>query len=286
MTDTTMRHPRVLTALTIVRDRSEFSHRSAIRSVALFHVVQDRERGARFSLDHHVFDRETSRADIIAGIAERIPQDATVIARAPRILRHALRYMAATGTVPPPADLQLLQKLRDDLEILPLECRSAALDETGAAFALRRAGPGSSTLAKARRAPEGSYWSGLSLWIAPAEPRKEGRWIEGPYGNAVNEDDAELYLLSLRYRHREVLKVLGPFRSQWQQIQWELLRPLWRNALEQLDQVGGDTTKLVGQHLGLPQGLQHAVIANIKNMSHLRIFRRDKLCMGKRLSLS
>jgi len=25
----------------------------------------------------------------------------------------------------------------------------------------------------------------------------------------------------------------------------------------------------VGQHLGLPQGLQHAVIANIKNMSHL-----------------
>ena len=105
---------------------------------------------------------------------------------------------------------------------------------------------------EARRAPEGSYWSGLSLWIAPAEPRKEGRWIEGPYGNAENEDDAELYLLSLRYRHREVLKVLGPFRSQWQQIQWELLRPLWRNALEQLDQVGGDTTKLVGQHLGLP----------------------------------
>jgi hypothetical protein len=165
MTDTTMRHPRVLTALTIVRDRSEFSHRSAIRSVALFHVVQDRERGARFSLDHHVFDRETSRADIIAGIAERIPQDATVIARAPRILRHALRYMAATGTVPPPADLQLLQKLRDDLEILPLECRSAALDETGAAFALRRAGPGSSTLAKARRAPEEAQCLWLSyLW--------------------------------------------------------------------------------------------------------------------------
>ena len=85
MTDTAMRHPRALTALTIVRDRSEFSHRSAIRGVAMLHVVRDRERGARFSLDHNAFDRETSRAEIIEGIAERIPQDATLIARAPRI---------------------------------------------------------------------------------------------------------------------------------------------------------------------------------------------------------
>jgi len=165
MIETNMRHPRVLTALTIVRDRSEFSHHSAIRSVALFHVVQDRERGARFSLHHHAFDRDTPRADIIAGIAERIPQDATVIARALRILKHALRHTAATGSPAPPADLQLLQKLREDLEILPLECRSAALDETGAAFALQRAGPGSSTLSKARRAPEEAQCLWLSyLW--------------------------------------------------------------------------------------------------------------------------
>lgn len=157
MTDNAMRHPRALTALTIVRDRSEFSHRSAIRSVAMLHVVRDRERGARFSLDHNAFDRETSRAEIIEGIAERIAQDATLIARAPRILRHH----AATGSSLPPADLQLLQKLRGDCEILPLECRSAALDETSAAFMLRRAGPGSSILATARRAPEETQ----TLWL-------------------------------------------------------------------------------------------------------------------------
>lgn len=161
MTDNAMRHPRALTALTIVRDRSEFSHRSAIRGVAMLHVVRDRECGARFSLDHNAFDREKSRAEIIEGIAERIPQDATLIARAPLILQHALRHHAATRSPLPPADLQLLQKLRGDCEIIPLECRSAALDETSAAFMLRRAGPGASILATARRAPEETQ----TLWL-------------------------------------------------------------------------------------------------------------------------
>lgn len=161
MTQNTMRHPRVLTALTIVRDKAEFNHRSAIRSVALLNVIPDREEGARFTLHHHAFDRATPRAEILKGIAERIPLNATVIARAPRILRHALRHMAATGQPPPPTDLQLLQRLRGDLELLPLECRYAALDKTGAAFALRRAGPGSSVLAQSRRAAKETQ----TLWL-------------------------------------------------------------------------------------------------------------------------
>lgn len=161
MIQNTMRHPRVLTALTIVRDKAEFNHRSAIRSVALLNVIPDREEGARFALHHHAFDRATPRAEILKGIAERIPQNATVVARAPRILRHALRHMAATGQPPPPTDLQLLRRLRRDLEIMPLECRPAALDETGAAFALRRAGPGSSVLAQCRRAAEETQ----TLWL-------------------------------------------------------------------------------------------------------------------------
>jgi hypothetical protein len=165
MTDPATRHPRVLSALTIVRDRSEFSHRSAIRSIALLNVIQDRDEGARFALHHHVFDRATPRAAILEGLAERVPRDATLIARAPRILKHALRLIKATGQPMAPADLQLLQKLRDDLEILPLECRSAALDEIGAAFALRRAGPGSSLLAQSRKAPEEAQCLWLSfLW--------------------------------------------------------------------------------------------------------------------------
>ena len=154
MTDHAMRHPRVLSALTIVRDKAEFSHRSAIRSVALFNVVQHGERGPCFALHYHAFDRDTPRAAILTGIAERVPRDAAVIARASRILQHALRHQAATGQPLPPADLQLLQRQRGDCEIFPLECRPAALDEIGAAFALRRAGPGASVLAQARRAPE------------------------------------------------------------------------------------------------------------------------------------
>ena len=161
MTDPTMRHPRRLTALTIVRDKSEFSHRSAIRGVAMLHVAQTTGRGASFTLDHHAFDRDTPRAVVIDGVAERVPQGATIIARAPRILTHALRHMAATGTVPPPADLQLLQRLRGDCDIVALECRPAALFETAAAFDLRRAGPGSSVLAHARCAPEETQ----TLWL-------------------------------------------------------------------------------------------------------------------------
>ena len=161
MSDSTMHHPRVLTAMTIVRDKGEFSHRSAIRSTALFHVVQDSERGARFVLDHHAFDREMPRAAILSCIAERVPRDTTLIAKGPRIAKRALRHMTATGSPPPPADLQLLQKMRDDLDIVALDCRPAALDETGAAFALRRAGPGSSTLAQARRAPDETQ----CLWL-------------------------------------------------------------------------------------------------------------------------
>ena len=34
MAETGMRHPRIITSLTIVRNRSEFVQRSAIRSVA------------------------------------------------------------------------------------------------------------------------------------------------------------------------------------------------------------------------------------------------------------
>lgn len=167
MTDPATRHPRVLSALTIVRDRFEFSHSSAIRSVAMLNVIQDSEEGARFALHHHTFYRTTPRVAILEGLAERVSRDATLIARSPRILEHALRHIKVTGQPLPPADLQLLQRLRDDVKILPLECRPAALDEIGAAFALTRAGPGSSLLAQCRRAPEEAQCLWLSfLWTA------------------------------------------------------------------------------------------------------------------------
>lgn len=154
MTSTAMRHPRLLSALEIVRDRSEHSHRSAIRSVALFTVSRCRDNGPRFTVHHRAFDRETNRSDILEGIAARIPSDATLIAKAPPIGQHSLRHALNAGSPFPPFDLQLIQRLRGDLDILPLQCRSTALDETAAAYAIRRAGPGSSITAQARRATD------------------------------------------------------------------------------------------------------------------------------------
>jgi len=159
-----MRHPRVLTCLEIVRDPSEPSHRSAIRSIALFTVTRCRDDGPRFKVDHRAFDRYANRSEILEGIAARIPSDTTLIAKASPIDAQALRQ-AQSGDPLTPSDLQLIQRLRGDLDILPLQCRSSALDETAAAYAIRRAGPGASITAQARRAPDETVCVWLTfLW--------------------------------------------------------------------------------------------------------------------------
>lgn len=146
-----MRHPRVLASLEIVRNPAEPNHRSAIRSIAIFTVTKCPEWGARFASEHYAFERETKRSDIIEGIAKSIPAPATLICKArPGTYRHLRKAMP--GIPFPPSDLQLIQRLRSDLDIVPIECRETALKETASAYAIRRAGPGSSTLAQARRA--------------------------------------------------------------------------------------------------------------------------------------
>ena len=77
-----MRHPRVLSALEIIRDPSEPSHRSSIRSLALLTVTRCRDDCPRFKMDHRAFDRDANRSDILDGIAARIPSEATLIAKA------------------------------------------------------------------------------------------------------------------------------------------------------------------------------------------------------------
>jgi len=154
MTDTAMCHPHMLTSLVIIRDRSEFSHRSTVRNVALFHVTHCGEEGARFTLDHHGFGPETTRSEILEGTAARIPEGATLITLAPRILERYIRPSLAAGDPLPPGDLQLLQRLRPDLHLLPLECRDDTLDAAGAAFSIQRASRGSSVVARARRAAD------------------------------------------------------------------------------------------------------------------------------------
>jgi len=156
------RHPRVLCSLAIIRDPGESSPRSAIRSTAIFTVIREQEGGARFAVDHRAFDRTANRADILAGLTKRIPKRATIIARASRTPQHYFRHAFASGGPLPPADLQLLQRSRPDLDIMPLECANSVLEEIAAAYRIERAGPGSNVLSRSRKAPDEAQ----CLWAA------------------------------------------------------------------------------------------------------------------------
>ena len=101
MADISRRHPQTVCSLAIIRDRNEFATRSAIRSTAIFTVTRCPESVATFSVDHRAFDRTATRAQILAGIAERIPDGATVIARASRTPQHYLRHAFAAAGPPP-----------------------------------------------------------------------------------------------------------------------------------------------------------------------------------------
>ena len=162
MAETSKRHPQTVCSLAIIRDRNEFATRSAIRSTAIFTVTRCPESVARFSIDHRAFDRTATRAEILAGIAKRIPASATVIARASSFPQHYLRQAFAAGGPLPPADLQLLQRERPDLDILPLQCANSVLEEIAAAYRIERAGPGSNVLSRSRRAPDEAQ----CLWAA------------------------------------------------------------------------------------------------------------------------
>ena len=162
MTIIPRQHPDILCSLVIIRDASEHAARSAIRSAALFTVTQCRQAGARFTIDHATFDRMATRTNVLFGLSERIPLEATLIARASGIPQHYLRHSFAAGGPLPLADLQLLQQERPDLDILPLECANKAIEEIAAAHEIERAGPGSSMLARSRHAPDEAQ----ALWLA------------------------------------------------------------------------------------------------------------------------
>lgn len=162
MTELSRRHPQTLCSLVIIRDRGEFAARSAIRSTAIFTVTRCRQAGARFSVDHRAFDRTATRAEILAGLASRVPSGASLIARASRIPQYYLWHSLAAGGPLPPADLQLLQRERADLDIVPIECANHAMEEIAAAYRIDRAGPGSNILSRSRRAPDEAQ----TLWLA------------------------------------------------------------------------------------------------------------------------
>ena len=162
MTDIPRRHPQVLCSLVIIRDHCEFGPRATIRSIAMLMVTRCRTAGASFAVDHHAFDKEVPRDDVLLGLSERIPLEATLIARTSRTPQHYFRHSFAAGGPLPPADLQLLQQERPDLDILPLECANSAIEEVAAAHKIERASPRSTVLSRSRRAPDEAQ----ALWLA------------------------------------------------------------------------------------------------------------------------
>ena len=147
-------HPQVLVSLAIIRNRAELTPRSSIRSVAMFTVIRDGDDEARFDLHHVAFGTQASQAEIIDGICDRIPREATVLVKVPRIPKHYLRDAVASGQPLQPADAQLIQRQREDIDLVPIECAerqfvSAAQDLGVPAFAT-----GAGVTERARRAPD------------------------------------------------------------------------------------------------------------------------------------
>lgn len=168
-------HPRVLTALAIVRNRPELTRRSTIRSVAMLTVLRVGQTEARFQLDHHAFGKNASRAEIISGICKRIPPGATLLTRIPRPPEAYLKQVRERGELLPPADIQLIQKELPGLCVVPMQCADRHLAEAAAAMGIPYASASAPVLERARRAPEHAeaLWQ-LYLWTrCPPQERAD-----------------------------------------------------------------------------------------------------------------
>lgn len=161
MTHDGMKHPQSLVALSIVRTRGEFSNASRICSVALFEVGRTRG-GPSFALEHLTFGPPVTRADIISDISNRLPRSAAVLSAAPEIPRGHFRRLLVQGDSLPPADIQLVQRARPDLKIMPLQIGQRALAATAESLGIPLADRGGSTLERGRRAPDHAQ----ALWAA------------------------------------------------------------------------------------------------------------------------
>lgn len=147
-------HPAVLVSLAIIRNRAELTPRSAIRSVAMFTVIRVGDDEARFDLQHVAFGSQASQAEIIDGICDRIPRDATVLVQVPRIPTHYLRDAVASGQPLQPADAQLIQRHRQDIELVPIECAERQFVSATRGLSVTVAATGAGVTERARRAPD------------------------------------------------------------------------------------------------------------------------------------
>jgi hypothetical protein len=153
-------HPPVLSSLIIIRNRPELARGSAISALALFTVHRRGRREAQFEILHAAFDRDTPRATIIDGLCERIPAEAELLVREPKVAPHSWRHAVANGHVPAPTDIDLIRRNLPTTTLLPLNVIDDQLIAAGEQLRLEMAGPQSTPLMRKRRAPE----QAMALW--------------------------------------------------------------------------------------------------------------------------
>lgn len=146
-----MRHPQSLVSLTIVRTTAEFLPNSRIRSVAMFSVSHPRS-GPIFALDHFAYSHRVLRADIISDISNRLPRGAALVMAVPNLPRGIVRRLMITGDPLSPADIQLIQRARPDLQVLGLHIGRQALEAAANELAIPLADAAAPAVQRARRA--------------------------------------------------------------------------------------------------------------------------------------
>ena len=139
------RHPQTLISLSIIRTSPETDPRSAISSLALFTVHRRSRLDVAFALEHHFFDPEDDAADILAGAARSIPNDATVLIRQAR--------PAPANTAGNPTDAVFLARALETNTVIAFDADEHELAEAGMLIGLDMPGRGSTPLRWRRRAP-------------------------------------------------------------------------------------------------------------------------------------
>ena len=167
------RHPDILSALVIIRTRPEHQPRSLISSLALFTVTRSGEIGARFDLHHVFFDPTHTRAEIIAGLAERLPRSSELLVWHTATPEERLLRVHRGGDLFP-SDAELVLRQRPDITLLPLHLSDPQLREAGSAIGIELPDAHSIPLRQRRRAaPQAqALWALYVRAFCPADERQ------------------------------------------------------------------------------------------------------------------
>lgn len=169
------RHPDIVVALAIIRTRPEGHRNSAIRSIAMLTVTRDGKRAARFHCRGASFDPNHPRAEIIAGIAQRVPRGATVLVAEPPVPVHRLRYARFSGGVSPTDTELIARELRETATTInPVRMVDQHRLATFRSLARYRPVQANEPILRQQRAPfiAQSIWATyVSANCAPAEQR-------------------------------------------------------------------------------------------------------------------